>query len=324
MMEYFAADGSQTPASLCIRKAADADVVVVILARRYGWIPPDQPKPHKGPRKSITWLECEAAIEARKEVLAFVLDDSAEWPPELNEEHRLIEKLLLGKANQSLLAKVNESMTGLRHFKDWLGERSVYAKFSKPAELEARVLQSLHEWKQRSRRSNTKRPTTIWDPYLRAVLLRTERLEIRGLYRDDRRAGGAGDFNIESLFMSLTASLDSPSIRRLADDSAENPPGHTQLHLALGHRCLVVLGHPGAGKTTFIKRVAYALTQTLLGDVPTAARDRLDIRDAPTPLLISLPELGAFLEGDEPSSRNLRQEQHDVFLTRTSRNQKGV
>lgn len=35
----------------------ECDVLVVLVAHRYGWVPSDQPD--KG-TKSITWLECEA------------------------------------------------------------------------------------------------------------------------------------------------------------------------------------------------------------------------------------------------------------------------
>ena len=60
MQEYFVASGEHPPLEACLRKVSETDVLVVIVARRYGWVPPDQAK---GGRKSITWLECERAAE---------------------------------------------------------------------------------------------------------------------------------------------------------------------------------------------------------------------------------------------------------------------
>ena len=54
MMEYFAA-GEGPPLGVCLDKVSPCDVVVVIVAHRYGWAPCDQPD---GDAKSITWLEC--------------------------------------------------------------------------------------------------------------------------------------------------------------------------------------------------------------------------------------------------------------------------
>ena len=56
IMEYFAATGHAPSLPACLEKVAEAEVVVVIVAHRYGWVPegPDNPD-----AKSITWLECD-------------------------------------------------------------------------------------------------------------------------------------------------------------------------------------------------------------------------------------------------------------------------
>lgn len=72
MMEYFVAGGDRPPLAACLAKVSEADVLCVLVAHRYGWVPPDQPA---GGRKSITWLECERAVGEGKEVLAFLLDE---------------------------------------------------------------------------------------------------------------------------------------------------------------------------------------------------------------------------------------------------------
>ena len=53
----------------------------------------------------------------------------------------------------------------------------------------------------------------------------------------------------------------------------------------------MVVGDPGAGKTTFVRRVAYALCQTRLGQDPDAAQTRLGVADRTFPILIRLSEL---------------------------------
>src|SRR5712692_1620212 len=64
MMEYFAASGNNPPVPNCIAKVNAADVLLVIIAHRYGWIPSQD----NHERKSITWIECEAAHK-KKEIL---------------------------------------------------------------------------------------------------------------------------------------------------------------------------------------------------------------------------------------------------------------
>ena len=63
MMEYFAASGDKPPLSACLDKVSQADVLIVIVAHRYGWVPPRQGKAR---HKSITWLECEQVPTARQ------------------------------------------------------------------------------------------------------------------------------------------------------------------------------------------------------------------------------------------------------------------
>ena len=81
-MEYWSDNGRPT-LSACLEKVDEAEVVVVIVAHRYGWVPDDPANPDG---KSITWLECERAWKADKPVLAFLVDPKYEWPPELHED----------------------------------------------------------------------------------------------------------------------------------------------------------------------------------------------------------------------------------------------
>src|SRR5437016_5080589 len=89
MMEYFPASGQHPPLQSCLAKVEAADIVVAIVAHRYGWVP-DAADP-----KSITWLECEHAVKNGKEVLVFVA--GGDWPLHLKESFRTAEALETGR-----------------------------------------------------------------------------------------------------------------------------------------------------------------------------------------------------------------------------------
>jgi len=57
--EDWVASGDNPPTQKCLGEVAKADVLVVIVARRYGWVPPDHTG---GDARSITRLECEEAL----------------------------------------------------------------------------------------------------------------------------------------------------------------------------------------------------------------------------------------------------------------------
>src|SRR5437868_512382 len=68
MMEYFAASGGP-PLRECLDLVSPCEVVIVLIAERYGWVPPDQPPSDS---KSITWLECEHAAGRGRDLLVFL------------------------------------------------------------------------------------------------------------------------------------------------------------------------------------------------------------------------------------------------------------
>jgi hypothetical protein len=73
-MIYWSADDRE-PSELSKSKVERSDVLVLILAHRYGTIPP-------GSSYSVTELEYRAAREANVPVLAFILDSKTPWPPD--------------------------------------------------------------------------------------------------------------------------------------------------------------------------------------------------------------------------------------------------
>jgi hypothetical protein len=75
-MEQYVAEGSK-PIERCRADVRNADVYVVIVAWRYGYVPEGDTPPL---RRSITEIEHDEAVSAGKAVLAFLLDPEAPWP----------------------------------------------------------------------------------------------------------------------------------------------------------------------------------------------------------------------------------------------------
>ncbi len=304
MMEYLAASGEKPPLAACLDRVSQADVVVVIVAHRYGWVPPDQAE---GGRKSITWLECEHAADEGKEVLAFLVDEKAPWPEEHREEHRVTAALREGRATAELLAAVQRGLESLKAFKAWLSGRGIRATFTTAEDLRGKVHAALQQWKLRhgmfapAPEAGRRLPA---DPgrYLRALLGRAGFIDIRGLQVG---TGKAHRFPIEDLYISITTTLapsglpkDAPTRRPKRPkrpepgDGREAGQAKVRLEEALSHRRLVVVGDPGSGKTTFLNRVAHAVCRTWLEIDPKAA-GRVGIQDRPFPILVRPVDLWA-------------------------------
>jgi hypothetical protein len=80
-MVYWSAD-ERSGAELSTDRVRESDLLVLLLAHRYGYIP-------AGSAFSVTELEYRAARDAGIPVLAFLLDETAPWPPDrIDYEHR--------------------------------------------------------------------------------------------------------------------------------------------------------------------------------------------------------------------------------------------
>ncbi len=184
MMEYFTPQGKRKPLPACMREVDTCDVVIAIVAHRYGWVPRDQPA---GGDKSITWLECERA----KEAIAFVPDDKQPWPTELKESYRLSEAAENGTVTAALTAEVQRNVARLKEFKNWLSGRGFWWEFTSPQHLATGVLAALS--KAGSRGDPSK--------YLAWLREQTAWIDIRGLQVG---AGKAYRFPIQNLYIPLT------------------------------------------------------------------------------------------------------------------------
>ena len=129
MMEDFEAGGPRPPLEECLRRVReDADLLVVIVAARYGWVPsadwPLLPEERQG--KSITWLECLEASRKGIQIVPLLLEEGCEWPDEYTEKQRTRE---------------------LGEFKAWLRKHYVFKNFTSIGSFEKEFTRALDGWK---------------------------------------------------------------------------------------------------------------------------------------------------------------------------------
>ena len=116
-------------------------------------------------------------------------------------------------------------------------------------------------------------------PYLEYLRNDTAFIEIRGLQLG---VAVAPRFPINDLYIPLIDELG----RRAGE--MEGGGARTTLDESLAHPRLVILGDPGSGKTTFLRRIANAACTARLADA-----------SAPFPLLLRISELSEFVERHE-------------------------
>jgi formylglycine-generating enzyme required for sulfatase activity len=289
MMDYFAAQSEQPPYPACMAKVDPCDVVVVIVAHRYGWVPPDQPGQKD---RSITWLECDHALKKKHkaEVLVFVVDEKCNWPLELDESYRITTAIKEHKATPELLADVQHNVGKLKEFKQWLNSLGFRGHFTAPDNLKSQVLAALYEWRDRHPQFRLAPGSLQQDPaqYLRWLREQTAWIDIRGLQVG---SGKANRFPIGDLYIPLKTTggeaghLAGRTKHEVSGDRVSGDLGQSVLlEEALRHRRLVITGDPGSGKTTFLRRIAYELSR----DVSQRA---LQLPQDGFPLLIRIAEL---------------------------------
>jgi hypothetical protein len=323
MMEYFTASGTRPPLEACLKKVEQADVVVVLVAHRYGWIPPNQPD--KG-SKSITWLECEQACRDGKEVLAFIIADGFDWPANQREENRLSAAVLEDKATEELFEEVKRSVAGLKGFKAWLNGRGIRTRFTTPEDLRGKVSDALRDW--RSQREAAGRPSREGEPEPRATVSAAYRQWVQSQCLDI-------DLGIQLKQGQVTRlnQIYVPLATGAGEEEDEAPPAGPKpgarerrrpkpklLLDLLNHCSLYVSGAPGSGKSTFCRWVAWLMCNggmpaqqvqappECAESFPEALRDHLAV-------LVPLREFWTSLPGT-PGARDLSSQQMEQALGR--------
>jgi Domain of unknown function (DUF4062)/NACHT domain/Sulfatase-modifying factor enzyme 1 len=254
MCGYWAA-GGKPPLATCLEKVKPADVLLVIVAHRHGWVPTDPPGDGI---KSITQLECEQAVKLGIEVIPFLVDESARWDTALRESGRL--DSAKPEEFQRVMQEVQRSIPALRDFKAWLetvGTRNI-KKFSNPDELANQVFHALVEWDKRNdikegRASNA----SVREAYLFWLRRNCEAVELLGLDLKDAQNVRLGQVYVPAV----------TSVRNKGElqDGAWHEPRHALLLHRLGEESLYVPGKPGFGKSTFCRWVALCAAT---GEIP--------------------------------------------------------
>jgi hypothetical protein len=122
-----------TPVEECERLARESDVVVCIVAHRYGFEPEKE-------RGSITRREVEAAKAAGKDVLGWIVADDHPWT-EKKEQDLLTDPSVL--ADPDRVAEVAAGFAGLLAFKTWLRSTFVCDTFTTPDDLAKKIAVAL-------------------------------------------------------------------------------------------------------------------------------------------------------------------------------------
>ena len=293
-MEYWSENG-RPALQTCLEKVDEAEAVVAIVAHRYGWVPDDPANPDA---KSITWLECERARKANKPVLAFLVDPKYAWPKELYEAYRLVEdKGLPARKRLALMKEVERNEKKIEQFKKELS-RNIRQEFADAPSFRGLVSAALFVARPRLHPSHEALPEGDPEAYLTALENDTRQIRITGL---TTRRAEPYFFGIDEIYISLTtlASQEAPGPDTGRDLERQR---RVALETALSQRRVVVVGDPGSGKSTFLRRVAFELCRTLRGTRPDGAAPFLAPDDRRFPILIRVADFaGVVAETPAPA-----------------------
>ncbi|MBN1347716.1 MAG: SUMF1/EgtB/PvdO family nonheme iron enzyme [Phycisphaerae bacterium] len=137
--------------------------------------------------------------------------------------------------------------------------------------------------------------------YLRCVREETYYIDVRGL---EVGSGKATILPIEDLYIPLTTTSAGKEALEEVEGGGRSRgmPGRegrdADLREALKSRCLVVVGDPGSGKTTFVRRIAFELARRRLGEPIETREAAWDALGERLPLLIRLHELADHMARD--------------------------
>lgn len=290
-MRDFTAD-PRPPAEVCEKAVRGCDIYLGLLGMKWG------SPVRERPEISYTQLEFRTAQQAGEPCLVFLLDEkNAKLPP----------AAITDKNYERQLA-----------FHQEVKDAGITCKpFANADQLLMLVRDALRPYRY------SQRPPVDPSKYLARLSDQAAYIDIRGL-ADGK--GKAHRLSVDELYMTLkiTVSAEPDNEGERPDgswhglpgraDRRKNPQGQDgpatlasdeieghargalELHEALPkHRRLAVVGDPGSGKTTALRRIAFLLCQTLLDRQATAAAEKLGLPDRPLPILVPLAELWRFI-----------------------------
>ena len=247
-MEVFGAR-PEAPLPECRKLAAECDALVVIVAHRYGWVP-NLEEGGDG-KRSITWHEVEAALDAHKPVFAFLVDPQATWNFGKESDG------LQDAKSEEEAASIFRSVKYLKEFKQFLSER-IRDTFTTPDNLASKVSTSLSRWLLEDQPGARVVNRLVIPPqYFEWLQSECGGIDLLGMQVKDGRA-----VRISNVYVPLTTAASdrqgkekrSHSIREELDSTDREMP---QLLLELLDRnSLYVSGAAGSGKSTFCRWVA--------------------------------------------------------------------
>jgi hypothetical protein len=245
--------------TFCREKVKECDLFVGIIGHRFG----DGPKDSK---ESYTQREYRAAVEASKPRLLFLAPDDFAVPANLREPEWKLDA-------QDAFRK---ELTGNK-------DRIVSVGFTNPDNLATQVTAAIRNWEHEHADGKGRQRAADPSRYLDALWKETAYIDIRGL-----RVGNQAvhRFRIDELYTPLTAVL---PVEDRAEKLERQKPA--PLQQAIANRRVVLVGDPGAGKSTFVRRIAFAACETLLGKNPQAAADLSLPEPCPFPLPVRAASL---------------------------------
>lgn len=279
MCDYWAAGGNR-PLATCMKEVEPANVVLVIVAHRHGWTPPDQ---SADGHKSITRLECEHARGNGRKVIPFLIDDKAPWEAALYETHRINE----ARPNElaQIAVEVAHNVSALADFKTWLDTIGTRKTFSNKDQLGGDIYHALAEWgKEQGVAASGPTNASIRASYLDWLRRTCETVELLGLDLKDSQ-----NVLLNQVYVPAVTARKAKEVKGdLA--SLLNEQGRDLLLHRLGEESLYVPGAPGAGKSTFCRWVALAAVSGAVPSHAIAAPQKLQ-EQLPNSLLGRFPLL---------------------------------
>ena len=244
--------------TFCRKQVKDCDLFIGIIGHRFG----DGPD---GSKESFTQREYKAAVEAKLPRLLFMAPDDFRAPMKPREPEWKLD------AQDNFRQAILDSK-----------DRIVSIGFTDPHELTTQIVTGIRNWERESSGAHGADPTR----YLQSLWEDTRFIAIRGLKVGNE---SAHQFNIDQLYTPLTTVLAGAERKEGPDERKPVP-----LQQALQDPRVVLVGDPGAGKSTFLRRIAFAACETLLGKNALAAEEMLP-KPCPFPILIRAASLAEYI-----------------------------